>query len=158
MHTMSSLRQSQGHLLLPRLDALGATASFLCAVHCALLPLLIAAMPYAGFDVFENAAFDRGFVVFATLFGAVVIGSGLCRHRLGLVTALYLLGVTALIVGAFVLGEVPQHALLLATGGGLIAAAHLVNRHAVKHHQCQPLNLWWRAPRAGVADTGAVRD
>jgi hypothetical protein len=34
--------------LLPRLDVVGAGASFLCAVHCAAMPVLLTTLPLAG--------------------------------------------------------------------------------------------------------------
>ena len=76
----------------PRLDAVGALASGLCAAHCVLVPLAIALMPYAGWQALESTAFDIGFVVFATLFGAIVLGAGTCRHLLRWTAPMYVVG------------------------------------------------------------------
>ena len=40
--------------LASRFDRLGATASFLCAVHCAALPLVIATLPAIGLGFLAN--------------------------------------------------------------------------------------------------------
>lgn len=138
-----------------RLDTIGAAASFVCALHCALLPLLAALLPYAGFDVLQSHAFDRAFAVFATVFGLVVIGGGACRQRLALVLPLFVCGVVLLYVGAFAVLAGAWHPVLLALGGIAVAFAHVVNRHGISHHGCDPVNLWLllfaRAPEPSVA-------
>ena len=45
------------------LDRLGATGSLLCAIHCALLPLVIALLPSLGIAVWLGDGFERGFGV-----------------------------------------------------------------------------------------------
>ena len=62
----------------PRLlDRLGATGSLLCAIHCALLPLLIALLPSLGIAAWLGEDFERGFVLFASLLGHVHARLGL---------------------------------------------------------------------------------
>jgi hypothetical protein len=135
--------------MLPSLDALGAAASAACALHCALIPLAAAVMPYVGLGALDSAAFDRGFAAFAIVFGLVVIGGGYCRHRMRLLLALFSAAVALLIVGVTVAHTSAWHAVALALGGSLMAAAHLVNRHGVKHHGCTPRSLW-RTPAAPI--------
>jgi hypothetical protein len=49
--------------LLTRLaDRFGATASFLCAIHCAALPLVIAALPALGLGFLADHRFERTFI------------------------------------------------------------------------------------------------
>lgn len=127
--------------VLPRLDAVGAFASFLCALHCAAMPLLLSTVPLAGIEVLADHRIERVFVVLAASFGLVVIGAGYCRHRLKLVAALYLVGVAALMYGAFASLHGVAHASLLAIGGVLLGSAHAVNRRAVRHHGCAQ-NAW----------------
>lgn len=124
------------HVTWSRLDAFGAAASFLCALHCLLIPLLVAALPLAGLHVLENHAFDRAFVVIAVVFGGAVIGSGYCVHRWRAVLALYVASTALLVAGAFVLVDQPWHGIVLATGGFLLAAAHVTNRRGVHAHRC----------------------
>ena len=63
------------------LDRLGATGSLLCAIHCALLPLVIALLPSLGIATWLGDGFERGFVVFATLLGLFTLIWGYRRHR-----------------------------------------------------------------------------
>lgn len=123
-----------------RLDWLGAAASFVCALHCALLPLAVALLPWAGLESFDSPAFDRAFAVFAIAFGLLVIGTAACRQWLRIVASLYVLGVVLLAAGLAPIGA--WHHAVLALGGAAIAAAHLVNRHGIRHDGCRPVNLW----------------
>ena len=47
----------------PFLDRLGATGSLLCAIHCALLPLVIALLPSLGIAAWLGNGFERGFPI-----------------------------------------------------------------------------------------------
>ena len=71
------------------LDRLAAAGSLLCAIHCALLPLVIAMLPALGIAAWLGDGFEQGFVVFATLVGVFSIAWGYRRH--GAVRALGLL-------------------------------------------------------------------
>jgi hypothetical protein len=123
-----------------RLDMLGAAASFVCAAHCVLLPIAVSSLPYAGLESFDSPAFDRAFALFAVLFGLLVIGTGACRQRLRIVGSLFGAGVVLLATGLAPIGTL--HHVALALGGAAIAAAHLTNRHGIRHHGCRPVNLW----------------
>lgn len=126
----------------PRLDAIGALASSLCAAHCALLPLAVALMPYAGWESLESTAFDVGFAIFATVFGAVVLGAGSCRHRVRWTVSMYFAAVAMLVAGLMFGHRDWAHAALLAAGGTLMALAHVLNRSALRRHGCVPLRLF----------------
>lgn len=112
------------------LDRLGATGSLLCAIHCALLPALIALLPALGIAAWLDDGFERGFVTFATLLGLFTIVWGYRRHRA--VRALWLLlpGLAALWLGT---GYEPlhhstvAHAITMTLGGTLVGLAHLAN-------------------------------
>ena len=61
----------------PLLDRLGATGSLLCAIHCALLPVLIAVLPTLGIAAWLGGeGFELGFVLFASLLGLYTMVDG----------------------------------------------------------------------------------
>lgn len=112
------------------LDRLGATGSLLCAIHCALLPLLIALLPSIGIAAWLGEGFEQGFVMFATLLGLSTLVWGYRRHRA--VRALWLLlpGLAALWLGvgyAPLHHAVVPHAVVMTLGGTLVGLAHLAN-------------------------------
>lgn len=110
-------------------DRFGATASFLCAIHCALLPFVIAVLPALGLAFLADHSIERGFVMFACALATLMLLLGYRRHRR--VNALLLLLPALLLLLAGIVVDFEQsavaHAWLVSTGGSLLALAHLVN-------------------------------
>jgi hypothetical protein len=112
------------------LDRLGAVGSLLCAIHCALLPLLIAVLPSLGVAAWLGEDFERGFVLFATMLGLFSVVWGYRRH--GAVRALGLLlpGLATLWTGTLydpLHHALVPHAIAMTFGGTLVGLAHLAN-------------------------------
>ncbi len=127
-----------------RLDWLSAWAAFVCALHCAALPVVLALAPLAGAHWLSSHLFDQWAVVIALVFGAAVIGAAYCTHRWRKVLAMYLGATALMLAGAFGLHDPAWlHALLLASGGLLLALTHVVNRRSAMRHGCTR-NLWFR--------------
>ncbi len=132
-------RRERWHL---RLDWLGAWASFVCALHCAALPIVFALTPFVSTHWLASHAFDTWAVTIALVFGAAVIGAAYCTHRWRVTLAIYLCAAVLMIAGAFFVHEPDLlHASLLAAGGILLASAHVVNRRSATRHRCTR-NLW----------------
>lgn len=115
------------HLLL---DRLGAWGSLLCAVHCALLPALLALLPSLGVALLGGDRVELGFVVFATALGVFSLAWGYRRHGRARALGLLLPGL-ALLWAAVLHGplhhSVWPHALAMTAGGTLVGLAHLAN-------------------------------
>ena len=114
---------------LARADRVGFTASFLCALHCALLPLALALVPALGLSVGGWVDIDQAVTVFATLLGGTTMTLGYRRHRGFRAWMLLLPGLGLVWAGAFSRfhDHGLAHAALMTAGGLLIAAAHLAN-------------------------------
>ncbi|WP_386065548.1 MerC domain-containing protein [Tahibacter sp. UC22_41] len=110
-------------------DRFGATASFLCAIHCALLPFVIAVLPALGLAVLADHAIERAFVTFACTLATVMLLLGYRKHRRANALLLLLPALALLLAGVLVDFEqsAVSHAWLVTTGGSLLALAHLVN-------------------------------
>lgn len=111
------------------MDTLGAAGSFLCALHCASLPLLVALVPALGLTLLADHAFERGFVLVAAAFAAASLWLGYRRHRAFRALMFLLPGVAVLALGAFtpLHADPLPHAVLMSVGGTLVACAHLLN-------------------------------
>jgi MerC mercury resistance protein len=112
------------------LDRFGATGSMICAVHCALTPVLLAAIPSLGLSVWLGDGFERGFVVFVTVVGLFSLLWGYRRHRAFRALTLLLVGLAILWAGVYVPllhHQVVVHAIAMTLGGTLVGLAHLVN-------------------------------
>jgi uncharacterized membrane protein len=62
-------------------DALGISASLACAIHCALLPLLMTSLPVFGVEIIKNQQFELGMILLAFIIGAISLGHGFKRHH-----------------------------------------------------------------------------
>jgi len=62
-------------------DRVGATASFLCAIHCALLPFVLALLPFLGLEFLADHRFERDFVFFACTLALFALVGGYRRHQ-----------------------------------------------------------------------------
>ena len=62
-------------------DALGITTSVACAIHCAVLPLLLTSLPVFGFDIIRNAFFEYAMIVLAFAVGVYALSHGFRKHH-----------------------------------------------------------------------------
>jgi hypothetical protein len=121
-------------------DRVGATASFLCALHCAALPFVFALLPVLGLGFLANHSFEHWFIVFATTLAVTMLLRGYGRHREPHALALLFPGLILLWLGGFVFEPETAgtlHAVLVTLGGSSVALAHLVNlRLSHAHDLC----------------------
>jgi hypothetical protein len=110
-------------------DRIGAAASFLCAIHCAALPFVLALLPLLGLTFLADHAFERGFVLFASVLALVSLARGYRRHRHPLPLSFALPGLTLLLIGVTFAEShsIALHSSLVASGGLLVACAHFIN-------------------------------
>ncbi len=120
-------------------DRFGALASFLCAVHCALLPLLIAALPAIGLGFLAEHGWERGFIAFACLLATTTLGFGFRHHQRRLAFGFLVPGIALLLAGVTVDVAVHEglHATLVSLGGTLVALAHVANLRLSHVHTAQ---------------------
>lgn len=110
-------------------DRVGATASFLCAIHCAALPFVLAILPLIGLSFLADHAFERGFVLCASALALVALVNGYRRHHRSLPLRLALPGLTLLVIGVTFAESysIIVHSVLVTCGGLLVASAHFFN-------------------------------
>jgi len=63
------------------LDALGIGASVACAIHCAVLPLLISSLPILGINIINNIAFEYFMILLAFVIGSFSLVHGYRKHH-----------------------------------------------------------------------------
>ena len=62
-------------------DALGIAASVACAIHCALLPLLMSSLPILGINIINNVFFEYGMILLAAAIGIYSLMHGFKKHH-----------------------------------------------------------------------------
>ena len=110
-------------------DRVGVAASTVCAVHCALLPLLIGIAPALGLRLGGLVDFDQAFVVFASLLAGTTLALGYRRHRAFNAWALLVPALALVWLGSFTTlhDHTLGHLVVMVAGGLLLAGAHLLN-------------------------------
>lgn len=113
------------------LDVLGVGASSLCAVHCLLMPLIVALLPMCGLRFLHEEAihpFLAGFVVF---FALTSIVPGYRKHRECATLMSMAVGLSLVLLATFViepaLGEYWEM-LVITAGNILLVIAHVRNQ------------------------------
>jgi hypothetical protein len=120
------LPESLRHLI----DRFGASGSLLCAVHCAVLPALLALAPSLGLSFWLGDGVELAIVVFVSLLGLSSLVLGYRRHRAWQALGLLVPGLVSLWAGLLVAPlhhAVLPHAVVMTLGGTLVGVAHLVN-------------------------------
>lgn len=110
-----------------KLDSIGMTASALCAIHCAVVPLLLTTLPLVGLGFLANPMVEWTMIILALVLGVLSIFLSYFRtHKRVLPLLLLLLGFAIIICGhIFITGWVES--IVVPIGGLTIAAAHFVN-------------------------------
>ena len=69
-------------------DMMGIATSVLCAIHCALLPVLVSTLPVFGINIVHNSVFEWGMIILAFIVGSYSLFHGYVKHHHSLVPVL----------------------------------------------------------------------
>lgn len=130
-------RPAQPQALPGLLDRAGAVASLLCAVHCMLLPFVLAMLPLIGLEFLAGHTFERIFVACAALLASASLITAYRRHRKPHALFLMVPGILLLVFGIAVDLDVHVvvHTISVVIGGLLVASAHITNLVLAHRHQ-----------------------
>jgi MerC mercury resistance protein len=74
-----------------------------CAIHCALLPLFINALPLLGINLINNIYFEAGMIITAFIIGSATLWHGYKKHHHRLFPLFsFLIGMSLLVFNHFV--------------------------------------------------------
>ncbi len=111
-------------------DRLGASASLLCAVHCALVPIVLAAIPSVGAGFLSSELYENIFAVFASALAASSVGLSYYRHKRYFAWWFLVPGMIALWFERLfdaIHHDVVMHAIVMTLAGTLVGLSHLIN-------------------------------
>jgi hypothetical protein len=119
-----------------RVDRFGALASMMCAVHCALLPLIFGVLPALGLGFLAEHGFEQAFVSFAIVLASISLVFGLRRHGSYRAFLFLVPGILLLVIGVLIGSNHsdPWHATVVSIGGTLIALSHVINMRLTHVH------------------------
>jgi hypothetical protein len=113
-------------------DAWGVATSLACAIHCAILPLLLSSLPVFGINIIENEPFEYFMIFLAFAIGSYSLWHGYKKHHHSLMPwALFAAGIILLIAK-----QVWHHYQfwILPFAVIFIIAAHLLNYRFCRVH------------------------
>ena len=123
--------------LKPSLDVAGATASFACALHCAVVALLLGVLPAA--SMLAASWIEWAFLATSTVIGLVALVPGYRRHREATPLVLFVTGLALLIaMRALALPPSVVEMTLMLVAAGCLIVAHWKNRGALHRCACGP--------------------
>jgi hypothetical protein len=115
-------------------DMMGIVTSVACAVHCALLPVLVGSLPLLGVDLVRNPFFEWAMIGLAFGVGAYSLFHGYRTHHRSLAPVLlFLLGFLFLVLKQFFHSS---HLALLFSAVALMIAAHYINFTLCRKSRC----------------------
>jgi hypothetical protein len=108
-------------------QALGISASLICAIHCALMPLLVTSLPLFGINLIENIWVEVALLLIAFVVGFYSLWHGYRKHHHRIITLLiFSAGITLFVVHQFV--EEPFYGITLILPGVIaVLTAHYLN-------------------------------
>ena len=127
-----------------KLDRAGATASFLCAIHCALMPLVVTLLPLLGLSFLASEPVEWALLASSATLGSLSLCLGFRKHRKRRVFMVLGIALAIMVAGRIfherhfgVWGPV-----LMVIGGLMMMSVHLLN-HRLCHactrcssHEC----------------------
>ena len=106
-------------------DAMGIATSVACAIHCAILPIVLTSLPVLGINIIHNDFFEWGMIGVAFVVGTTALLHGYKRHHRSFIPmAIFSAGFCFLILKQFI----PRFEhWFLAAAVLLIVGAHFYN-------------------------------
>ena len=119
-------------------DALGIATSLACAIHCALLPILLSSLPFFGINIIHNSFFEWGMIGLAFLVGSYSLFHGYFKHHRSLIPVfIFFIGFIFLVLKQF---YPPLEYLFLTLAVALIISAHFYNYRLCHQSKCASLH------------------
>lgn len=113
-------------------DAFGIAASVACAIHCAVLPLILSSLPLFGVNIIENQGFEFLMIALAFVVGVYSLYHGRKKHHHSYYPMLlFAAGISLL----FIKSMLHSHSLmLLLPAVTLVVIAHYLNYKLCRVH------------------------
>jgi len=113
-------------------DAFGIAASVACAIHCAVLPLILSSLPLFGINIIENQGFEFIMIALAFIVGVYSLYHGRKKHHHSFYPMLlFAAGISLL----FIKSMLHSHSLmLLLPAVSLVVVAHYLNYKLCRVH------------------------
>jgi CHASE2 domain-containing sensor protein len=103
------------------------TASILCAIHCAIVPIILTSLPLFGLGFLANPLIEWTMISLALVIGIYAIGLSYVRTHHRPLPMILLIAGFLVIIGGHLFVTNWREAIIVPIGGLLIATAHFFN-------------------------------
>lgn len=111
------------------IDKVGVGLSSICLVHCLLLPVIFATIPFFSFLGFmKHPLTESLLIIFAILNAVLAVTLNFRKHKNFIVPAIFLSGSFLLALFFFASSFVHDNEYIILIGAALIGVGHLVNK------------------------------
>jgi hypothetical protein len=111
-----------------RIDRLGASVSFLCAIHCAIVPFAATILPLVGFGFLADERIERTVLITSIALAGASVCWGIRIHRQRRILLLFGAALCLIFAGRGFANR-PTEIALVVPGATLFVCGHLLNRH-----------------------------
>jgi hypothetical protein len=108
------------------LDSIGFSASFICAIHCATLPLLLTSISASKLGFLANPVFEIFMIILSVIIGVSSLLPSYKQHKKIIPIAFLLLGFSMIFSGHFIVSE-DFESVVTPLGAFIVAYSHLAN-------------------------------
>jgi hypothetical protein len=113
-------------------DALGIATSLACAIHCAILPLMLSTLPIMGINLIDNEGFEYFMIFLAGIIGIYSLLHGYRKHHHSVIPLLIFTSGISLLLAKQLWHDLQLWLLPLAVI--MIISAHLINYRSCRVH------------------------
>ncbi|MEY3060712.1 MAG: hypothetical protein RL000_2064 [Bacteroidota bacterium] len=124
-------------------DALGIAASIACAIHCAVLPLVMSSLPILGINIINNFWFEVFMILLAMGIGLHSLTHGFKKHHHRLLPIIvFIIGISLLLIKQVfhqyqIWFLVPAVILIVSAHFINYAVILIVSAHFINYRQCR---------------------
>jgi hypothetical protein len=111
-----------------RIDRLGAGVSFVCAIHCAIVPFAATILPLLGIGFLADERIERTVLFTSIALACASVCWGIRLHRQRRILLLFGAALF-LIMGGHQFGQGTTEIVPVVMGAALFSSGHLLNRH-----------------------------
>ena len=119
------------------LDSIGFSASFICAIHCAALPILLTTISASNLGILADPSFEIFMIITSIIIGVSSLLPSYKAHKKTSPIALLFVGFFLIFAGHFLVSE-DYESIITPLGAFIVAFSHLINWKLTKHnnHDC----------------------
>jgi len=111
-----------------KIDKAGVVMSAACLIHCLLLPIILATIPFMSFLSFMKSPLAETLMILFAIFNAIfAVTLNFKKHKKFIVPAIFISGTFLLLLNFFAHKLVQQNEYIITIGAFFIGVGHLVN-------------------------------